>query len=95
MCVSEAHPEHDAVEADVLYKKKMEEIRDLETAIDSKMKRQSDVKAKLETMRQQIFQSYEKVDIIQDMVYWWYFITKANHFARHTYMIFELSYMCD
>ena len=52
----------------MLYKKNVDEIRDLETAIDSKVKRQRDVKAKIETMRQQIFQSYQKVDIIHHMV---------------------------
>ena len=68
LCVIEEHSKHDLVEADVLYKKNVDEIRDLETAIDSKVKRQCDVKAKIETMRQQILQSYQKVGIIQHMV---------------------------
>ena len=68
LCVIKAHSKHDVVEADVLYTKNVVEIRDLQTAIDSKVKRQSDVKAKIETMRLQIFQSYQKVDIIYHMV---------------------------
>ena len=68
LCVIEEHSKHDLVEADVLYKKNVDEIRDLETAIDSKVKRQCDVKAKIETVRQQILQSYQKVDIIHHMV---------------------------
>ena len=62
LCVIEAHSEHDVVEADVLYKTNVDEIRDLEIDIDNEVKRQSNVKAEIETMRQQMFQSYQKVD---------------------------------
>ena len=69
------------VEADVLYMKNVHEIRYLEIAVDSKVKRQGDVKAKIETMRQQIFQSYQKVDINHHTVTKVICITMANNFA--------------
>ena len=81
LCVIQAHSKHDVVEADVLYKKNVDEIRDLETAIDNKVIRQSDVKAKIESMRQQIFQSYQKVDIIHHIMTSVILYTKANNFA--------------
>ena len=60
----EAHSEHNVEEADVLYQQNTDEICDLQNTVDDMVKRQRDVKTKIETMQQQILQSYQQVSNI-------------------------------
>ena len=64
LCVIEAHSEHSVEEADVLYNQNTEEIGDLQNTVEDMVKRQRDVKTKIETMHQQILQSYQQVSSI-------------------------------
>ena len=74
------HSGHDLEKADVLYKRNVDDIRDLANAIDYKMTRQQQVKVNIETMDQKILKSYQQVGIIHHTVIN-VFRTNTSYFA--------------